>query len=203
MRKLSKVVAALPFAHLLGMAAKAEDDKGDDDKKQRADESDEDYATRMEDDEEEDDGKKKDAKAEGDDKDDDKGDPDDKDDEDKEKKAKKASKADAPEDDKEKAARKSERARCAAIFKCSAAGVRPDVAAHLAFSTDMSSAEAVSMLETVAAGGAPQSNSLASRMAGVKTPNVGTGGGSAAAPGSSADAAAQIIAAGKIRRGEA
>lgn len=199
MSKLSKVVAALPFAHLLGMAAKAEDDKGDDDKKQRADESDEDYAKRMEEDEEDDD-KKKDAKAEGDDK----GDPDDKGDEDKEKKAKKASKDDEPEDDKKKAARKAERARCAAIFKCSAAGVRPDVAAHLAFSTDMSSAEAVSMLETVAAGGAPKSSSLASRMLGVKTSNVGLDGGLAAAPkGSSADAAAQIIAAGKIRRGEA
>lgn len=33
--------------------------------------------------------------------------------------------------------RLAERARCAQIFRCAAAGKRPDVAAHLAFDTDM------------------------------------------------------------------
>lgn len=120
----------------------------------------------------------------------------------KEDEAKKAKKAEEDEDDKEKAARVNERARCAAIFKCAAAGTRPDVAAHLAFNTSMPSAEAIGMLETFAMGGAPQPSSLASRMAGVRPQNVGAGAAAAPAAGSDAAVTAQIIAAGKIRRGE-
>lgn len=189
MSKLSKVMSALPWAHLLGMSAGAAAD-GDDDKKQRTDESDEDYAKRMEEEDEEDKKKEDARRAEEDDKK-------------KEDEAKKAKKAEEDEDDKEKAARKSERARCASIFKCTAAGLRPDMAAHLAFSTDMSSADAIAMLEVAAAGGAPRSGSLASRMAGVKSPNVGAGTAPVAAAGSDAAITAQIIAAGKHRRGEA
>src|SRR5471030_1785447 len=104
MSKGKKPAMAFSFAHLLGRAAKAEND----DKEQRADESDEDYAKRM--DEEE--------RKQGDDESDDDY-------------AKRMEELDKDDDDadeeKEKAARLSERARCAAIFNCDAAGVRPDV----------------------------------------------------------------------------
>ena len=185
------MVASLSFAHLLGQpaGAKAEDGGDEDDKKQRTDESDEDYAKRMEEEEEEEKKKEDARRAEEEEKK-------------KEDEAKKAKKAEEDEDDKEKAARVNERARCAAIFKCAAAGTRPDVAAHLAFNTSMPSAEAIGMLETFAMGGAPQASSLASRMAGVKPQNVGAGAAAAPAAGSDAAVTAQIIAAGKIRRGE-
>ena len=189
--KLAKALSALPYAHLLGFsAAKAEDDE----MKQGADESDEDYAKRMEDEEkkEKEDEKEKDAKAED-------GDNDEEDDKKDDDKAKKSKKAEESDDDKEKAARKSERARCAAIFKCDAAGARPDVAAHLAFSTDMSSTDAVAMLSTVAGG---KVRGLAFRMAAVQTPNVGTETGAAPAANSPQGVAARIVAAGKKRRGE-
>lgn len=192
--KIAKMVASLSFAHLLGMPAGAKADGGeeDDDKKQRTDESDEDYAQRMEDEEEEEKKKEDARKAEEEEKEEKK----------KEEEAKKAKKAEEDEDDKEKAARVNERARCASIFKCAAAATRPDVAAHLAFNTSMPSAEAIGMLETFAMGGAPQPSSLASRMATVKTPNVGAGAAAAPAAGSDAAVTAQIIAAGKARRGE-
>ena len=221
MSTLSKMAAALPFAHLLGMAPRAAkaDDDSDDDSAQHADESDEDYAKRMEDEDDED-FDKKGAKAaddeDGDGDDDnkeskskakskaaaDEGDDDVDKEDDTDKKGKKAKKAEEPEDDKQKAARASERARCAAIFKCDAAGVRPDVAAHLAFETDMSASAAVSMLKTVAAGGTAKPAGLASRMSSVKAYNVGADSAAAPAAGSSGDAAARIIAAGKARRGE-
>lgn len=193
MSKLAKVLSVLPYAHLLGISIVKADD-GDDDAsaKQGADESDEDYAKRMEDadkDEKEDDAKK--AKA-----------AEDQEEKDKDEAAKKAKKAEEGEGEKEKAARAAERARCAAIFACSAAGVRPDVAAHLAFSTDMSSSDAIAMLGTVSAGGAPPRN-LASRMAAQPAPNVGPNGAAAPVASSAQGVAARIIAAGKARRGEA
>ncbi|OEZ73164.1 hypothetical protein JAB5_01350 [Janthinobacterium sp. HH103] len=192
MSKISRMAAALPFAHLLGMSASAAVEDDDDDKKQRSDESDEDYARRMEDEEEEEKKKEDARRAEEEEKEEKK----------KEDEARRAKKAEEDEDDKEKAARKSERARCASIFKCAAAGTRPDVAAHLAFNTSMSSADAISMLETFAASGAPQPASLASRMAGVKPQNVGAGAAAAPANGSDAAIAAKIVAAGRARRGE-
>ena len=194
MSKIAKMVASLSFAHLLGMpaGAKAEDGDDEDDKKQRTDESDEDYAKRMEEEEEEEKKKEDARRAEEEEKEEKK----------KEDEAKKAKKAEEDEDDKEKAARVNERARCASIFKCAAAGTRPDVAAHLAFNTSMPSAEAISMLETFAAAGAQQVFGLASRMASVKTPNIGAGAAAAPAAGSDAAIAAQIVAAGKARRGE-
>lgn len=189
---LKKTLTAVRFAHLLGIrASQAEDDE----MKQGADESDEDYAKRMEEDE-----KKKEDEAK-------RAQEDEKKKEDEAKKAEdeknksKAGGGNDEEDEKEKAARKSERARCAAIFASPAAGIRPDVAAHLAFSTDMSSADAVGMLETVSAGSTPV-RGLAMRMATVAVPNVGDSGGAAPAAGSSTDIAAKIVAAGKKRRGE-
>ncbi|MFZ6690237.1 hypothetical protein [Undibacterium sp. SXout20W] len=198
-RRLS---AVLPFAHLLGIsAAKAEEQDDEDERKQRADESDEDYAKRMEELDEEDDdddgqdGQKKPAKDS--------------------KKGKKAAADDEQEDEDDpdesekdetakavKAARSSERARCAAIFKCDAAGVRPDMAAHLAFETNMSSAKAISMLNVAAAGGATRSSGLASRMSTVKNPNVGSGASADPGPGGAQGAANFIVAAAKKARGQ-
>lgn len=198
MSKLAKaLISALPYAHLLGISSAKADD-GDDDgaAKQRADESDEDYAKRMEEADEkekEDDAKAAKAKAEED---------DEKKKDDEAKAAKAAKAAEDDEGDKEKAARTAERARCAAIFAFSAAGVRPDVAAHLAFSTDMSSADAIAMLATVSAGGTAPRN-LASRMAAQPPLDVGPNGAAAPAAGSAQGVAARIIAAGKARRGEA
>lgn len=198
--KLAKITAALGFAHLLGLpaaaAARAEEDE---DKKQRADESDDDYAKRMEEEDKKGDEDEKGAKkAEG-------GDDDAGDDEKDEAKAKGKAEGGDDEDeegDKEKAARQSERARCAAIFASPAAGARPDMAAHLAFNTDLSAKAAVDMLGAFAAGGAQPSN-LASRMAGVKTPNVGASAPAGKQATGPAAAANMIIEAGKKRRGEA
>ncbi|MDB5853284.1 MAG: hypothetical protein JWR22_1325 [Herminiimonas sp.] len=194
--KLAKVLGALSYAHLLGIsAAKVEDDE----KKQRADESDEDYAKRMEDGDEkkekDDDAKK--AEEEEKKKDDEAK----KAEEDKEKeKSKKAEESD--DEEKDKAARQSERARCAAIFACEAAGSRPDMAAHLAFNTDMTVDAATEMLKTISAGHVGKTRSLANRMAEVQTPNVGTEAGAAPAADSPQGVAARIVAAGKLRRGE-
>lgn len=182
------------FAHLLGRAGL---DSGGDDSEQRDGESDEDYAKRMDeeerkqrDDETDEEYAKRmeELDKDGDDDDDKEGDEADGDKE-----------ADE-ESDKEKAARRNERARCAAIFASEAAAARPDVAAHLAFETDMSAKAATKMLSTFAAGGAPARTSLASRMSTVKQVNTGTG--RAAAPGGASAVAAQILAAGKKRRGE-
>jgi hypothetical protein len=195
--KLAKITAALGFAHLLGLPAASASGPEDDEKKQRADESDDDYAKRMEGDDkdgdEEGDEKKGAKKAEGD---------DDKKDDAKSEGGKEEQPDD--EDDKEKAARASERARCAAIFASPAAGARPDMAAHLAFNTDMSPSAAVEMLTAISAGGTAQPRGLASRMAAVNTTNVGASApaGKGAAGGASG-AAAMIIEAGKKRRGEA
>ncbi len=102
-------------------------------------------------------------------------------------------------------ARRRERARCAAIFGCKAAGLRPDVAATLAFSTTMGRREAIKVLSAVSAGG-PQpilsestgagATSLDRRMASLKVPSAGTEAG-ADIPAGMSSVAAAIIAAGK------
>jgi hypothetical protein len=198
--KLAKISAALGFAHLMGLsaaAARAEDDE--DKKQQRADESDEDYAKRMEEEDKKDEGDKDEQGAKKAEEGDDGAGDDEKD----EAKAKGKAEDEGEEGDKEKAARKSERARCAAIFASPAAGVRPDMAAHLAFNTDMGVKAAVEMLGAIAAGGAAQPTNLASRMAGVKTPNVGASTPAGKQATGSAATANMIIEAGKKRRGEA
>lgn len=188
MENPKKPARAFSFAHLLsraGIGADNSTDDGVDDKQQRDDESDEDYAKRMEEEE---------KKQRGDESDEDYAKRMAEDDDD--------TSAEDSDDEKEKAGAVKERARCAAIFSCAAAATRPDVAAHLAFSTDMSSADAVGMLNTFAATGPAGKQSLASRMASVKVPNVGSGAKSST-PAGPAGAAAAIIAAGKARRGEA
>ena len=58
-------------------------------------------------------------------------------------------------DAEDRAAARRERQRCAAIFLSPAAGIRPDMAAHLAFNTDMTRGEAIRTLRKIAAGSSP------------------------------------------------
>lgn len=161
------------FAHLIGLGKKARASEEDEDKKVRKakgrkaeeDERDEDAEDDedREDAEEQDDEKqgrkaKKAKKAEGDD-----DDPDAEDDEDAE-----GDDEDAEDDDENKdvkKGRRAERKRCARIFGSKAAAGRPDMAAHLAFNTRMSSSEAISTLKAMGAVQPPtQRASLDSRM---------------------------------------
>ncbi|MDX4117936.1 hypothetical protein SG222_14795 [Providencia rettgeri] len=156
------------FAHLIGLGKKAKASQEDEDKKAR--------------------------KAEGDDteNDEDREDAEDQDDEKEGRKAKKAKSKKAEDDDEDpnaenddenaegddedaeddednkdvKKGRRAERKRCARIFGSKAAAARPDMAAHLAFNTRMSSSEAISILKAMGGSPAPQSNrrSLDARM---------------------------------------
>lgn len=144
------------FAHLIGLGKKARASEEDEDKKVRKakgrkaeeDERDEDAEDDedREDAEEQNDEKqgRKAKKAEGDD-----DDPDAEDDEDAE-----GDDEDAEDDDDNKdvkKGRRAERKRCARIFGSKAAAGRPDMAAHLAFNTRMSSSEAISTLKAMGA----------------------------------------------------
>ncbi|HDU8616348.1 TPA: hypothetical protein RG684_000479 [Morganella morganii] len=158
------------FAHLIGLGKKARASEEDENKKVRKakgrkaeeDERDEDAEDDedREDAEEQDDEKqgRKAKKAEGDD-----DDPDAEDDEDAE-----GDDEDAEDDDENKdvkKGRRAERKRCARIFGSKAAAGRPDMAAHLAFNTRMSSSEAISTLKSMGAvQPATQRASLDSRM---------------------------------------
>ncbi|MCY0790452.1 hypothetical protein N0392_12245 [Morganella morganii] len=164
------------FAHLIGLGKKARASEEDEDKKVRKakgrkaeeDERDEDAEDDedREDAEDQDDEKqgrkaKKAKKAEGDDDDPDADDDDDDagaegDDED----------AEGDDDNKDvKKGRRAERKRCARIFGSKAAAGRPDMAAHLAFNTRMSSSEAISTLKAMGEVQPPtQRASLDSRM---------------------------------------
>ncbi|WP_049246041.1 hypothetical protein [Morganella morganii] len=158
------------FAHLIGLGKKARASEEDEDKKVRKakgrkaeeDERDED----AEDDEdregaEDQDDEKQGRKAKKVGGDDD--DPDAEDDEDAE-----GDDEDAEDDDENKdvkKGRRAERRRCARIFGSKAAAGRPDMAAHLAFNTRMSSSEAISTLKAMGAvQPATQRASLDSRM---------------------------------------
>ncbi|MDW7789925.1 hypothetical protein R4E92_05840 [Morganella morganii] len=158
------------FAHLIGLGKKARASEEDENKKVRKakgrkaeeDERDEDAEDDedREDAEDQDDEKqgRKAKKAEGDD-----DDPDAEDDEDAE-----GDDEDAEDDDENKdvkKGRRAERKRCARIFGSKAAAGRPDMAAHLAFNTRMSSSEAISTLKAMGAvQPATQRASLDSRM---------------------------------------
>ena len=137
-----------------GGKAKAE---GDDNKPddQGEDESDEDYKERKRKEQEEDDEKAADEEDEKDEK-----------------------------DAKSKASRMRERARCAAIFASPAAGLRPDLAAHFAFNTNLSRKDAVSTLAVSAQGGAAPTASragLGDRMSRQANPDLGRDPGEKAA----------------------
>ncbi|MBT0329032.1 hypothetical protein ISO88_03995 [Morganella morganii subsp. morganii] len=161
------------FAHLIGLGKKARASEEDEDKKVRKakgrkaeeDEPDEDAendedreGAEDQDDEKQGRKAKRAKKAEGDD-----DDPDAEDDEDTE-----GDDEDAEDDDENKdvkKGRRAERKRCARIFGSKAAAGRPDMAAHLAFNTRMSSSEAISTLKAMGAVQPPtQRASLDSRM---------------------------------------
>lgn len=158
------------FAHLIGLGKKARASEEDEDKKVRKakgrkaeddeqEESAEDDEPESEDQDDEKQGRKakKAKKAEGDD------DPDAEDDENAE-----GDDEDAEDDDENKdvkKGRRAERKRCARIFGSKAAAGRPDMAAHLAFNTRMSSSEAISTLKAMGAvQPVTQRTSLDSRM---------------------------------------
>ncbi|MCG5369884.1 hypothetical protein L7834_009330 [Providencia rettgeri] len=154
------------FAHLIGRKAKATEE--DDEKTRKS------KGRRVEDDDEEENAENDDLESE------------DQDDEKEGRKAKKAKSKKAEDDDDEdpdaedddedaeddednkdvKKGRRAERKRCARIFGSKAAAARPDMAAHLAFNTNLSSSEAISTLKAMGGAPAPQSNrrSLDARM---------------------------------------
>jgi len=137
------------FAHLLGLKKKASEEEEDDKEKGKKAKS-----RRAEED--------RDDEEDSED-DDDREDMEDDDDDDKtSKKSKKArsrhaedDEDDAEEDENDnrdvKKGRRAERKRCAAIFGSKHAAGRPDMAAHLAFSTRMSSREAINTLAKMGA----------------------------------------------------
>ncbi|EQB4330087.1 hypothetical protein ACYJ2D_000036 [Providencia stuartii] len=159
------------FAHLIGRKAKATEE--DDEKTRKA------KGRRVEDDDEEENAENDDPESE------------DQDDEKEGREAKKAKSKKAEDDDEDpdaeddenaegddedaendednkdvKKGRRAERKRCARIFGSKAAAARPDMAAHLAFNTNLSSSEAISTLKAMGGAPAPQSNrrSLDARM---------------------------------------
>ncbi|MCT8345571.1 hypothetical protein LG003_22755 [Photorhabdus kleinii] len=99
-------------------------------------------------------------------------DDDDQDDEDKSSKKGKKAKSRRADDDDENAAdnddkkegRRAERKRCAAIFGSKHAAGRPDMAAHLAFNTQMSAREAISTLALTGSAPVSRRASLDERM---------------------------------------
>lgn len=192
---LKKTLAGVaPFAHLLSRVGAARAESEDDERKQREGESDEDYAKRMEElDEkeraEQEEREREEARARGAGNDIDGDDTE-------------AEDGDDETDDAKKAARATERARCARIMAHGIATGNVKQAAVFAFNTKLSSASAIQALGAANAV-TPQTQptarrpSLDERMAHVRAPNPGSGS-SAAAP----SLAEQIIAAGKMRRGE-
>lgn len=109
--------------------------------------------------------------------------------------------AEDPDDDDRTKGRKAERKRGAAIFRSPAAALRPDMAADLAFNSDMSPKAAIRLLEAAAAGHAPRKG-LGARMSAVNIKPLGAAPAPASGARSGSDALAdKIIAAGKKRRG--
>src|SRR5260364_410162 len=114
-------------------------------------------------------------------------------------KAKRAKADEGKKEDAEARGRRLERARAQAIFASPAAGIRPEIAAQLAFQTSLPSDEAIALLASIAAGAPRRSADLAERMATIPSPNVGVEG---AEPNGARTLAAHILAAGRKARGE-
>ncbi|WP_445494043.1 hypothetical protein [Photorhabdus sp. SF281] len=163
-------MSKLSFAHLLGIKKSASEDDDDKEKSKKAKSRRAEEEDRDEEDAEDD---EDDTSADEDDKDDPDAD-DDQDDKDKSsKKGKKAKSrraddddddADAEENDDKEEGRRAERKRCAAIFGSKHAAGRPDMAAHLAFNTNMSAREAISTLALTGSAPVSRRNSLDERM---------------------------------------
>ncbi len=101
-----------------------------------------------------------------------------------------------------KAARMRERARCAAIMRLPVAAKRPDVAAHLAFYTDLTRNQAATVLLAAAAGEPPipppvaKRDGFSARMDRLRSPQLGNGFGTEVPDASTPDGLArQILAA--------
>jgi len=92
-----------------------------------------------------------------------------------------------------KSGRSAERKRMAAILGNPAADTNPALAAHLAFSTGMDAASAISALKAGGAGG--QGQRLAGRMAAANQPRLGGGSSSHAAAGTQPERIAAASAA--------
>ncbi|MDH4745831.1 hypothetical protein OMP43_17535 [Sphingomonas sp. CBMAI 2297] len=95
-------------------------------------------------------------------------------------------KAESDDDDEEMAQARREgylaaQARGRRIFGAASAGLRPDMAAHLAFNDEMPSTQAIAMLDMATTGQAPAESGsrLHRRMSRVVLPNPGTGGNAA------------------------
>lgn len=171
------------FAHLLGIKPKGAKAEEEDEKARgRADDDRED----AEDDDDKPAGRKaKGKRAEDDDDeqaadDDEQASDDDEDAEDDDKPAGRKAKSKRADDDSDEADAKArgraiERKRCARIFGSKAAGIRPDMAASLAFNTNLSASAAIAQLEQAAAFGAPQGGrmSLDERMRSEQQHRVG------------------------------
>ncbi|MBC7280029.1 hypothetical protein [Hoeflea sp.] len=101
------------------------------------------------------------------------------------------------------AGRKAERSRMAAILGNPAADANPQLAAHLAFATDMKSADAVLALKA-SCPGAAAGGKLAGKMAGANQPRLGGSAAGAAGPQSQPERiaahAAAIIEAKRAKR---
>jgi signal peptide peptidase SppA len=95
---------------------------------------------------------------------------------------------DDAEDEGEQTAQSAERARISAIVNAPEAKGRGKLAKHLAFETDMSAKDAIAALKA-----SGREGSLADRMAGTKTPAIGSGGGDGSA--SEGDTAKRMIGA--------
>ena len=211
---MSKFFAA-SFASLMGYGPKGSRAEDDEEKKgakgRRAEEDDDAKGNRAEDDEkdraedegdgdDEKKGKRAKGKAKGADDDGDDGGTDAKADDEEDDDAAEED-GDEKKDAKSKRAASAERKRCARIvahgFKCG----RPEQAAVFAFDTGMSSASAIAALNAAASfgGAAPKAAGMRERMSAEQPVER------VAAKGASANAnlAAQILAAGRLRRGEA
>ncbi|MBP2297960.1 hypothetical protein [Azospirillum picis] len=101
------------------------------------------------------------------------------------------------EDDKQAASvRRKERERCAAIFAAPAAAGRVELAATLAFGTDLPAQQAIAVLEAAPAAAAPSTaqapaNPLAAAMAALGNPSITPDGG---ASGGGDDVSAEVSA---------
>lgn len=183
------------FAHLLGMKPKGAEGDDEDEKAKKA------KGKRAEEDERDDPAAEDDDEADAEDDDADAEDNDDADaEDDDEPKGKKAKGKKAQDDDEDEAdakvakGRRMERKRCAAIFGSKAAGIRPDMAASLAFSTSLSASQAVQQLEQAAAFSAPQGGrmSLDQRMQGVERHRLNPDAKSTASTGQNAKVTAMV-----------
>lgn len=162
--ELTNLASKIPFAHLLGVKRSVRSEDDEEVKKSKHAEEEPDAEDDDKDPDAQEDENNPDAENEDDDQEASEEEPDAEDDPEEE------------EDDKEPSAKKAklaERKRCKAIFNCSAAGVRPDMAAHLAFNTGLSAKTAIGMLKQAAAV-QPKKSGLQARMSEQNLPKIGS-----------------------------